>query len=119
MPIFVNPKENKKINNSNRMLRTISTYPAPAARTGAPGLTRMDATTRPIAKAPAKLARVRANVVRNPAANAGKLWTRTFMTLLRRGGHRRRWGHCRGWGHRRRRGGRDRGVAVDRGRRGG
>src|SRR5437879_6805976 len=91
------------------MLRIVSTYAVPAARRGATGLTRIDATTRPMASAPAKLARVRARVVRNPAPKAPRLWMRT-LNLLGRGAHRGR-GRHRGR-NRRGRCDRPRGVTV-------
>src|ERR1700716_3238452 len=99
IPIFGKPKKNRKSRTSNGMLRIVSTYAVPAARRGATGLTRIDATTTPMASATAKLASVRARVSRNALANAPKLWTRTFKRLLRRGGHGGRRGHGRG--HRR------------------
>src|SRR6266851_9376101 len=76
--------------------------------------------TMPMASAPAKLARVRASVVRNPTPKAPRLWTRT-LTLLRGCGHGRGGGggHGRGGGggHGRGGGGGHGGVAVHRRRR--
>src|SRR5437763_909929 len=56
-----------------------------------------------MASAPAKLARVRASVRRNPEPKAPRLWTRTltFCGSLGAGGRRRRRGHRRGWADRR------------------
>src|SRR4030081_3573414 len=78
MPIFGNPKKNRNSSTSNGMFLMVSTYAVPAARRGATGLTRIDAMTRPMASATAKLSRVSSRVRRNPEPKAPAWSTSTF-----------------------------------------